>query len=129
MALGIDIGSFALKILALKRKLGGYRVIGAVRRNIWEIRDDKARVARILRDAVRQYKNGKLAYTSLNGKDLNIQISQLPPVKPHILRVMMKYELDQKTGNIGKVGGDLYGDYAVLRKPNKVYQNYLCLIG
>lgn len=130
MPYGIDIGSTAVKVAALRRTVRGYKVVAAARRRAPRPEDGaaeaKAALPRLLYEALGP-RNGsrRPGVLGLSGRDLNLQLVLQPAMKPLNYRVMMGYELEQRRGE----GGDLYVDYCTLREPDAYFPQYLALVG
>ena len=123
MGYGIDIGSTAIKVVALSRTLAGTRVTGASRRRVFQ--GQKSDLLRLLHDALGPPNGRRAGVVGLSGRDINLQLVQQPAMKPLNYRVMMGYELDQRKGQ----ATDIYLDYCTLREPDQFFPQYLALIG
>jgi type IV pilus assembly protein PilM len=126
MGYGIDLGSTAVKVVALRRTLGGYKITGAsrVRTPRLEGPEQKTALLKLLHQACGA--NGqRAAVVGLSGRDINLQVVQQPAMKAANYRVMMGYELDQRKGQ----ATDLYLDFCTLREPDQFFPQYLALIG
>lgn len=126
MGYGIDLGSSAVKVVALRRTLGGFKVLGASRRRMPKTppSEHKTALVKLLYDAMGS--NGRRAgVVGLSGRDINLQVVQQPNMKPLNYRVMMSYELEQRQGQ----ANDVYLDYCTLREPDAYFPQYLALIG
>jgi type IV pilus assembly protein PilM len=126
MGYGIDLGSSAVKVVGLRRTLGGYKITGASRMRTPRLEGAEQETAtlKILHEACGA--NGqRAAVVGLSGRDINLQIVQQPAMKPLNYRVMMGYELDQRKGQ----ATDLYLDFCTLREPDQFFPQYLALIG
>src|SRR6185503_8700265 len=124
MGYGVDIGSTAVKVVSVRRTLGGYKVVGAARRRV-----GKGAERPVLQKAVSEAlgpRNGQAAgVVGLSGRDINLQLVQQPAMKPLNYRVMMGYELDQRRGE----ATDMYLDFCTLREPDQFFPQYLACIG
>ncbi len=127
MAYGIDLGSSALKVVALRRTLKGFKAVGASRKRAprAEGADAKTALLRTLLEALGPAQGSRPGVVGLAGRDINLQLLQQPAMKPVNYRVMMGYELDQRKGE----ATDLYIDYCTLRVPDAFTPQYLALIG
>ncbi len=125
MAYGIDIGTTTVKVVAVRRTLGGFRLAGAARRRLPRAADPRAVTLKVLQDALGARNGRRAGVVGLSGRDLNLQVLQQPAMKPLNYRVMMGYELDQRRGE----STDLYLDYCTLREPDSYFPQYLALIG
>jgi type IV pilus assembly protein PilM len=123
MGYGIDIGSTAVKVVALSRTLAGTRVTGVSRRRVSQ--GQKSELLRLLHDALGPPNGRRVGVVGLSGRDINLQLVQQPAMKPLNYRVMMGYELDQRKGQ----ATDIYLDYCTLREPDQFFPQYLALIG
>lgn len=127
MGYGIDLGSSALKVVALRRTLKGFRAVGASRKRAprQDGADAKTALLRCLLEALGPAQGARPGVVGLAGRDINLQLLQQPAMKPVNYRVMMGYELDQRKGE----ATDLYIDYCTLRVPDAFTPQYLALIG
>jgi type IV pilus assembly protein PilM len=127
MGYGIDIGSTALKVVAVRRALGRLKLVGAARRRLPRPApaDPKAAVLRLMQEALGASNGRRAGVVGLSGRDINLQVIQQPAMKALNYRVMMRYELDQRRGQ----ATDLYVDYCTLREPDAYFPQYLALIG
>jgi type IV pilus assembly protein PilM len=123
MSYGVDIGSTAIKVVQVRRTLGGYKVTGVARKRI--LRTDKPALQKAVAEALGPRNGQRAAVVGLSGRDINLQIVQQPAMKPLNYRVMMGYELDQRRGE----ATDMYLDYCTLREPDQFFPQYLALIG
>lgn len=124
MGYGVDLGSSGIKVVSVKRTLGGYKVVGAARKRVAK-GADKLTMLKALAEALGP-RNGQAAgVVGLSGRDINLQVVQQPAMKPLNYRVMMGYEVDQRKGE----ATDVYLDYCTLREPDAFFPQYLALIG
>ena len=124
MGYGVDLGSSGIKVVRVKRTLGGYKVVGAARKRVAR-GADKLVVLKGLAEALGPRNGAVAAVTGLSGRDINLQVVQQPQMKPLNYRVMMGYEMDQRKGE----ATDVYLDYCTLREPDSFFPQYLALIG
>lgn len=126
MGLGIDFSANSIKIVAVKRKLGGFKLTGALQYTLIGLDDNEIdkTIYYAIKEALDNWGTDS-TYIGITGKDVNLQLIQLPAVKPYMFRKMMKFELEQKVGP----AGDLYADYCVLREPDSMYRQYYAIIG
>ena len=124
MGYGVDLGSTAVKVVSIRRTLGGYKVVGAARRRVAK-GADKLSLVKSLHEALGPRNGSRPAVVGLSGRDINLQVVQQPAMKPLNYRVMMGYELDQRKGE----ATDLYLDFCTLREPDAFFPQYLALIG
>ncbi|MBI4563833.1 MAG: pilus assembly protein PilM [Planctomycetes bacterium] len=122
MGYGIDIGTTALKVVAVQPTLRGFRVVGASRVRLPRARSPQT-LARSLREALGA--GPGVGVMGLNGREVNLQPVLQPRMKPANYRAMMGYEIDQRLGE----GGDLYADYCTLREPDPYFPQYLAIVG
>jgi type IV pilus assembly protein PilM len=127
MGYGIDIGTTALKVVAARRVLGGYRITTAARRRIspGSPAEQKPALLKFLHDALGGGNGHRAGVVGLSGRDINLQIVQQPAMKALNYRVMMGYELEQRKGQ----ADDVYLDFCTLREPDAYFPQYLALIG
>src|SRR5262245_29848991 len=123
MSYGVDIGSTAVKVIAVRRTFGGYKIVGAARKRVGKA--DKAALQKTVSDALGPRNGQRAGVVGLTGRDINLQIVQQPAMKALNYRVMMGYELDQRRGE----ATDMYLDYCTLREPDQFFPQYLALIG
>jgi type IV pilus assembly protein PilM len=124
MGYGVDVGSTAVKVVSVRRTLGGYKVVGASRRRVAR-GADKLALVKTLHEALGPRNGPRPGVVGLSGRDINLQVVQQPAMKPLNYRVMMGYELDQRKGE----ATDLYLDFCTLREPDAFFPQYLALIG
>ncbi len=124
MGYGVDLGSTAVKVVSVRRTLGGYKVVGAARRRVAK-GADKLALVKSLHEALGPRNGPQPGVVGLSGRDINLQVVQQPSMKPLNYRVMMGYELDQRKGE----ATDLYLDFCTLREPDAFFPQYLALIG
>src|SRR5262245_29879151 len=108
MGFGIDIGATAVKVVALRRTMGGFKLEGAARKRIPATETPEGQrmaTGRALKEAV----GGATAQTAvvgLSGRDINLRVVQQPKTSAVNYRQMMFYEVEQAKGQ----EGDLYAD-------------------
>lgn len=124
MGYGVDLGSSGIKVVSVKRTLGGYKVIGAARKRLPK-GADKVSQLKALAETLGPRNGARAGVVGLSGRDINLQVVQQPMMKPLNYRVMMGYELDQRKGE----ATDMYLDYCTLREPDSFFPQYLALIG
>jgi len=124
MAFGIDLGATSVKVVSVRRTLGGYKVVGAARKRSPKAAE-KTALLKTIYEALGPRNGQRAGVVGLSGRDINLQIVQQPAMKPLNFRVMMGYELDQRKGE----ATDLYLDYCTLREPDQFFPQYLALIG
>jgi type IV pilus assembly protein PilM len=124
MGYGVDIGSTAVKVVSVRRTLGGYKVVGAARRRVGK-GADRAVLQKAVAEALGPRNGQSAGVVGLSGRDINLQLVQQPAMKPLNYRVMMGYELDQRRGE----ATDMYLDFCTLREPDQFFPQYLACIG
>ncbi|HZF00116.1 MAG TPA: pilus assembly protein PilM [Planctomycetota bacterium] len=124
MGYGVDLGSSGIKVVSVRRTLGGYKVVGAARKRTAK-GGDKLATLKALAEALGPRNGQRAGVVGLSGRDINLQVVQQPAMKPLNYRVMMGYEIDQRRGE----ATDLYMDYCTLREPDGFFPQYLALIG
>jgi type IV pilus assembly protein PilM len=109
--LGVTIGSHSLKAVAVRKKGEAFVVTKVVgqRFDAEALRDDAGRV--LAAKGVR----GIPATLGLSGRDVIIRYSQVPPVPDWRLRNLMKFEVDEVSG---QSGGAVSADYRKLNLPD-----------
>ncbi len=126
MAYGIDIGASSLKVVALRRTLGGFRVVGAGRRRIPKIAGDpKPVMQKLLYDAMGGGEGKRVGVVGVSGRDVNLQVVNQPKTTAVNYRQLMGYEVEQRRG----AAGDLYADWCTLREPDPYFPQYLAMVG
>ena len=127
MGYGIDLGTTALKVVEIRRTLGGVRLAAAVRRRIPLVPPEQhaLSVIKLIHGALAVSNGRRVGVVGLSGRDINLQVVQQPNMKPLNYRMMMSYELEQRQGG----ATDLYLDYCTLREPDAYFPQYLALIG
>src|SRR5579859_160511 len=124
MGYGVDLGSSGIKVVSVKRTLGGYKVIGAARKRVAKGADQLG-LLKALAETLGPRNGSSAGVVGLSGRDINLQVVQQPAMKPLNYRVMMGYEIDQRKGE----ATDLYLDFCTLREPDAFFPQYLALIG
>ncbi len=126
MGYGIDIGSSTLKVVALARTMGGFKLVGAGRRRVPRIatpEDTRAVIAGLLNEAMGQ--NGtRVGVVGLTGRDINLQVVQQPKTTALNYRTLMRYEIEQRKGS----DAGLYADWCTLREPDQYFPQYLAMV-
>src|SRR5579862_7222299 len=97
MGYGVDLGSSGIKVISVKRTLGGYKLVGAARKRMAR-GSDKVSVLKALAGTLGPQSSAAAAVVGLSGRDINLQVVQQPAMKPLNYRVMMGYEMDQRKG-------------------------------
>lgn len=120
MSTGVDVGSYSIKALRLRRKGGRLQVTGVARARVFSAQEgDLDPRARAVQELTRL---GRLAglrsgvAAGITGRDLNLRFTQVPPVVPEQVRSMMEHEVIQIAG---KSGGLVYTDFLGLEYPWK----------
>lgn len=116
MPIGLDIGSHAIKALAVRRVGGKFQVVGATRVRRASVDSDESRFPMLTKELYSLFTNARVhpkeCIVGLTGRDLNLRFVQLPPVAGKgDLRQMIGFEVTQI---IGRGGAEIYSDYAVL---------------
>ncbi|MBI3272503.1 MAG: pilus assembly protein PilM [Planctomycetes bacterium] len=120
MATGLDIGSYSIKALRLRRRNSRLQVTGVARTRLFAGQepgaDPRARAAEELPRLAAAAGLGGGALVGLTGRDLNLRFTQVPPVAPDQVQAMMEHEVIQIAG---KSGGLVYSDHLGLDYPWK----------
>ncbi len=127
MGYGIDIGGSAVKVVAVRRTLKGFKVVGAGRRRLGKAptpEDAKKAATRALAEILGGG-NGRAGVVGLSGRDINLRIIQQPQTSGVNYRQMMFYEVQQARGE----AGELYADYCTLREPDSYFPQFLAMVG
>lgn len=109
-AIGIDIGSHAVKVAVLQRKGGVTKAVRLYRRTIAGDTD----VARIQGALANAGIRGGSALLGITGRDLIVRYTHVPPVPEWRLRLLMQFEINEVSG---QSGGDVAADYRRLKLP------------
>src|SRR5258706_4182972 len=116
MAYGVDLGSTAVKVVSVRRTLGGYKLTGAARKRTPK-GAEKLALVKVLHEALGPRNGRPAGVVGLSGRDINLRLVIQPPMKPLNYRVMMGYELDQLKGE----ATDVYLDFCTLREPDQFF--------
>ncbi|MFI5402533.1 MAG: pilus assembly protein PilM [Planctomycetota bacterium] len=109
-AVGIDIGTHAVKIAVLERKGAATKAIRLFR-GVVAGDDDPARVQGALqRSGIR----GGKGLLGISGRDLIIRYTHVPPVPDWRLKLLMQFEINEVSG---QSGGQVAADYRRLKLP------------
>jgi len=111
-AIGIDIGSHAIKIAVLERKGANTRALRLFRAVVAGD-TDPARLQGALQRAGVGKGRGLLGIT---GRDLIIRYTHVPPVPDWRLKLLMQFEINEVSG---QSGGEVAADYRRLRLPTE----------
>src|SRR5512139_2002601 len=109
-AVGIDIGSHAVKIAVLERKGAATKAI-RLYRGVIAGDADPARVQGALQRSGIRGGHGLLGIT---GRDLIIRYTHVPPVPDWRLKLLMQFEINEVSG---QSGGQVAADYRRLKLP------------
>ncbi len=109
-AVGIDIGSHAVKIAVLERKGATTKAVRLFRAVVAGD-EDPARVQGALQRSGIRGGHGLLGIT---GKDLIIRYTHVPPVPDWRLKLLMQFEINEVSG---QSGGQVAADYRRLKLP------------
>ncbi len=127
MGYGIDVGASAVKVVAVRRTLRGFKVVGATRKRLAKAptpEDAKKTAGKMLAEALGRA-SGRVGVVGLSGRDINLRVVQQPATTAVNYRQMMFYEVDQARGTEGQ----LYADYVTLREPDAYTPQYLAMVG
>ena len=126
MDYGIDIGSSSVKVVALRRTMGGWKLAGVGRRQVPRSSGDPAALhAKILKGSIGG-RQGRLAgVVGLTGRDINLQLVQQPKMASADYRTLMRLELEHRGGD----ANELYTDYCTLRAPDSYFPIFVALVG
>lgn len=127
MGTGIDLGTCAVKMVELKPSGKGFALLSAGRRRREERENGDPFVATSSAlSSLRGVVQGKAgSVVGFSSRDINLQFIQLPPVKNHVIRTMMKYEIVQRVGS----AIDVYAEYCILHKPNSAANHHDVVLG
>ncbi len=128
MGLGIDVGSYALKTVRLRRKAGKLHVTGLGRAVFGYAQngENRSKAIAVLKRIAAETADTRSTIAGITGRDVNLRFSHLPPVGLDRLDVMMEYEVMQIAG---KSGGSVYSGYCGLDIPDKPFPEVPMLIG
>ncbi|MBI5369334.1 MAG: pilus assembly protein PilM, partial [Planctomycetes bacterium] len=121
MGIGLDVGSYAIKALRVRRKGGRLQVTGLARTRVNTLAEGGAADARATVGEPLARLAGAAglaggATVGITGRELNLRFTLIPPVAPDQLRTMMEHEVIQIAG---KSGGQVYVDHVGLEYPWK----------
>ncbi len=109
-AIGIDIGSHAVKVAVLQRKGGVTRALRLYRSTLAGDQDmERARGA-----LVRAGVTGGPGLIGITGRDLIIRYTHVPPVPDWRLKLLMQFEINEVSG---QSGGEVAADYRRVQLP------------
>ena len=77
MGYGVDLGSSGIKVVSVKRTLGGYKVIGAGRKRVAK-GADKLTLLKALAESLGPRNGSAAGVVGLSGRDINLQVVQQP---------------------------------------------------
>ena len=129
MGIGIDAGSFAIKVVRLRRKAGKVCATGVTRAVVGYSGgngETRAKAIGALRKVAADAGDTRGTIGGITGRDVNLRFSHLPPVGLDRLDIMMEYEVMQIAG---KSGGSVYSGYCGLDIPDKPFPEVPMLIG
>jgi type IV pilus assembly protein PilM len=109
-AIGIDIGSHAVKIALLQRRGAKTRALRLVRLPLQGDTDPERLKGALVRAGVK----GGPGLVGITGRDLIIRYTHLPPVPDWRLQLLMQFEINEVSG---QSGGEVAADYRRLKLP------------
>jgi type IV pilus assembly protein PilM len=109
-AVGIDIGSHAVKIAVLERKGAATKAIRLFRGVIAGDADPARVQGALQRSGIR----GGRGLLGITGRDLIIRYTHVPPVPDWRLKLLMQFEINEVSG---QSGGQVAADYRRLKLP------------
>ncbi len=109
-AVGIDIGSHAVKIAVLERKGASTKAIRLFRGTVAGDADPARVQGALQRSGIR----GGRGLLGITGKDLIIRYTHVPPVPDWRLKLLMQFEINEVSG---QSGGQVAADYRRLKLP------------
>jgi len=109
-AIGIDIGSHAVKIAVVQKKGGVSRAVRLFRATLGGDVDPVRIQGAVKRSAV----TGGPALIGITGRDLIIRYTHVPPVPDWRLKLLMQFEINEVSG---QSGGEVAADYRRLNLP------------
>jgi type IV pilus assembly protein PilM len=109
-AIGIDIGSHAVKVAVLQRKGGATKAVRLFRAPIAGDTDPARAQGALNRSGI----SGGPGLISISGRDLIIRYTHVPPVPDWRLKLLMQFEINEVSG---QSGGEVAADYARLNLP------------
>jgi len=109
-AIGIDIGSHAVKIAVVQRKGGGSRALRLFRAPLGGDTDSVRIQGALKRAGV----SGGPALLGISGRDLIIRYTHVPPVPDWRLKLLMQFEINEVSGQSGE---EVAADYRRLNLP------------
>jgi len=109
-AVGIDIGSHAVKIALLERKGATTKALRLFRATLAGDTDPARVQGAIQRSGMR----GGRGLLGITGRDLIIRYTHVPPVPDWRLKLLMQFEINEVSG---QTGGQVAADYRRLKLP------------
>ncbi len=109
-AVGIDIGSHAVKIAVLERKGATTKALRLFRATLAGDSDPARVQGAIQRSGIR----GGKGLLGITGRDLIIRYTHVPPVPDWRLKLLMQFEINEVSG---QSGGQVAADYRRLKLP------------
>ena len=109
-AIGIDIGSHAVKIAVVQRKGGGSRALRLFRAPLGGDTDNVRIQGALKRAGIA----GGPALIGISGRDLIIRYTHVPPVPDWRLKLLMQFEINEVSGQSGE---EVAADYRRLNLP------------
>ena len=109
-AIGIDIGTHAVKIAWLQKKGATTRAVRLFRATIAGDEDFARVQGAIARAGIR----GGPGLIGITGRDLIVRYTHVPPVPDWRLKLLMQFEINEVSG---QSGGDVAADYGRLKLP------------
>lgn len=133
MPIGVDLGSSAVKVVELRRTVGGLSLVGVSRRclplpvkgAVLDPTDPRSPAARALREAVPNSGRARPAWIGLTGRDLNLQVLLFEQIPASNYLQLIQFEIEQRRES----APDHFIDYALTHEPDGQTPNYLTLIG
>jgi len=109
-AVGIDIGSHAVKIAVLERKGAATKAVRLFRAVVAGDADPARVQGALQRSGIR----GGRGLLGITGRDLIIRYTHVPPVPDWRLKLLMQFEINEVSG---QSGGQVAADYRRLKLP------------
>ncbi len=129
----IDIGSDSVRVVSLRRRSGGFILVGAGRTTIAGKEHSDPEYNREITAAINRVvkKNSiPIGYTvvGLAGRGSMIRYLSVPVVPPWKLSLVMGFEVEEQLG-AGKAAGSVAYDYRILNLPGFEEANFPMLLG
>lgn len=126
MSLGLDIGAGAVKMVELRRTIGGFTLVGAARRGVaFPAKAGDEAEARAVKEASPANGVPRRAVIGLTGRDLHLQLLMYDQVPLSNYRQLIGFEMNQKRDS----APDQLIEGVLVHVPDLELPQYLTIIG